>query len=138
MSEPVIRSFEEFWPYYVKAHSKKATRTVHFLGTTAAVALLGTGVLTRRLSLVALAPVVGYGAAWISHFFIEGNKPATFGHPLWSLKADFVMWKKIVDGTMDGEVERICGSVDGKVESKTEVASEPIPVPTNPGDATVN
>jgi hypothetical protein len=36
----------------------------------------------------------------------EKNIPATFSHPLWSLKGDFIMWRKIANGTMDAEVER--------------------------------
>lgn len=101
-----IKTFEDFWPYYVKAHSSKGNRRLHFVGTSAALLLAATGVLTRRARFLALAPVVGYGFAWVGHFFVEGNVPATFGHPLWSLKADFVMWKKILDGTMDAEVEK--------------------------------
>jgi hypothetical protein len=101
-----IGSFEEFWPYYVRAHSKKATRVVHFVGTSTAMLCLAGGLLTKKRWLLLAAPVAGYGAAWFSHFFIEGNKPATFGHPLWSLKADFVMWKKMIDGSMDAEVEK--------------------------------
>ena len=57
--------------------------------------------------MLALAPVLGYGSAWIGHFFVEGNVPAAFGHPLWSLRADMRMWTKIVAGTMDAEVERV-------------------------------
>lgn len=102
-----IESFEEFWPFYVKQHSKKATRTLHFVGTTAALGCVAWGVVLRKWWLVALAPVAGYGPAWISHFFIEKNKPATFTYPAWSLYADFVMWSKIIQGTMDAEVEHI-------------------------------
>jgi hypothetical protein len=106
MEEKRYGTFEEFWPFYVREHSKKATRIFHFVGTTAAVTCAGIGLLTRRPWMLVVAPVLGYGPAWISHFFIEKNKPATFKYPLWSLKADFVMWKKIVTGTMDEEVER--------------------------------
>lgn len=101
------QSFEEFWPFYVREHSRKATRVMHFAGTTAAVSAVAAGLLLRRPKLLALAPVLGYGPAWISHFFIEKNRPATFTYPLWSLMADFVMWSKIARGTMDAEVERV-------------------------------
>lgn len=101
-----IKTFEDFWPHYVRAHANKTNRRLHFAGTTAAMALVAGGVLTRRLWPILAAPVVGYGFAWVGHFFVEGNIPATFGHPLYSLRADFVMWKKILDGSMDGEVEK--------------------------------
>jgi hypothetical protein len=102
-----IETFEEFWDYYVSEHSSKATRVLHFLGTTAAMGLLAGGLLTRRRWLLLIAPIAGYGPAWFSHFFIEKNRPATFTYPLWSLQADFVMWWKMVTGTMDAEVARV-------------------------------
>jgi hypothetical protein len=119
-----MHSFEEFWPHYVKAHSRKATRQLHFAGTTAALTLAAAGILTRRLSLIALAPIVGYGCAWVGHFFIEGNTPATFGHPVWSLRADLLMWKMTLEGTMDDEVERVLrGDTDVPVASNDTVVN---------------
>ena len=106
MSVEPMHSFEDFWPHYVRAHANKNNRRLHFVGTSAALALVAGGVVTRRAWPLLLAPVVGYGFAWVGHFFVEGNVPATFGHPLWSLRGDFVMWKKMLEGTMDAEVER--------------------------------
>ena len=106
MAQPQISSFEEFWPYYVRAHASKGNRALHFVGTTAAMVCVAGALLSRRGKLAALAPLVGYGAAWIGHFLVEKNTPATFGHPLWSLKSDFIMWSKMVAGTMEAEVER--------------------------------
>jgi hypothetical protein len=106
MSQQPIGSFNEFWPHYVRAHSNKGNRLLHFTGTTAAMACVAAAIVTRRPKLLALAPVLGYGAAWIGHFGVEKNRPATFGHPLYSLASDFVMWWKIATGTMDAEVER--------------------------------
>ncbi|MEO7092778.1 MAG: DUF962 domain-containing protein [Polyangiales bacterium] len=105
--KPEMKTFEEFWPYYVKAHSHKSNRRLHFAGTSAAMGLVAASVITRRWWLAALAPVVGYGCAWVGHFLVEGNVPATFGHPLWSFQADFIMWKKTLEGSMDAEVERV-------------------------------
>jgi hypothetical protein len=121
-----IRTFEEFWPFYVREHSKKTTRRLHFVGTTAAVALVGYAALRRKVWPLLVAPIAGYGPAWISHFFIEGNKPATFKYPLWSLRADFVMWSKMVGGTMDAEVERVLReSEDRTTEQPTERTATP-------------
>jgi len=122
-----IQSFEEFWPYYVCEHSKKTTRTFHFVGTTAVMGLVAYAALRRKAWPLLVAPFAGYGPAWISHFFIEGNKPATFKYPLWSLKADFVMWSKIARGTMDAEVERVLAA---KRAAKTEATSQSAPSAT--------
>ena len=64
------------------------------------------GLATGRRRLVPTGFVIGYAFAWYSHFFVEGNKPATFGHPLYSFKADWIMLGKILSGTMDAEVAR--------------------------------
>lgn len=101
-----LSSFEEFWPYYVLEHSNKTNRVLHFAGTTTAIATLGVAIAKRKPALVPLALVAGYGPAWIGHFIIQKNRPATFKYPLWSLLADFRMWGKTLRGTMDREVER--------------------------------
>jgi len=112
MSDKKIQTFEEFWPFYVGEHSRKATRLFHFVGSTMGASLGLAAVALRRPSLLGLGLVCGYGPAWVSHFFIEKNKPASFKYPLWSFAADWVMWTKIIEGTMDAEVERVMASKD--------------------------
>jgi hypothetical protein len=101
-----FESFDEFFPYYVGQHSKPATRWIHFAGTHLG-ALTGlTGLLRRKPALLAAAPVISYGMAWFSHFTIEGNRPATFGHPLWSFRGDLRMIGMMWQGR-DAELTRI-------------------------------
>ncbi len=114
------QSFEEFWPYYVREHQNKRTRKLHFIGTGLALGLAATGIVTGRGLLLALAPVAGYGPAWFSHFRIEKNRPATFKYPLYSLAADFVMFRKMLSGTMDAEVERVLALDVDEVEADDE------------------
>ena len=76
-----FRSFEEFWPFYLREHARPATRAVHIGGTWTAAAVLAAGLLLGPWWLVLLAPVIGYGCAWISHLAIERNRPATFTYP---------------------------------------------------------
>ena len=106
MSDHDFRSFEEFWPYYLREHSKVGTRALHFAGTTTAMVAIAAGILMRRPALLAAAPVVGYGMAWIGHFFVEKNRPATFKYPLLSFLGDMKMWRMTVSGTLDAEIER--------------------------------
>ncbi len=106
MSERKYGTFEEFWPFYVSQHSKKATRTLHFIGSTLALGALAAAAVTRRPALLLGAPLAGYGFAWVSHFFVEQNKPATFTYPLWSLMGDARMWWMTANGAMDAEAAR--------------------------------
>ncbi|HVK69822.1 MAG TPA: DUF962 domain-containing protein [Polyangium sp.] len=122
MSTKDIESFEEFWPFYVREHSLKATRTFHFAGTTAAGLTALAAIALRRPALVPIALVAGYGPAWFSHFFIEKNKPASFKYPLWSFAADWVMWSKMLTGKMDAEVERVMSS-NGKGHDENEATA---------------
>lgn len=105
-----FQSFDEFWPFYVGEHSNPTTRAMHAAGTCTAVALAVTGLVTRKPGLLLGALVAGYGPAWVSHFFVEHNRPATFKHPLWSLLADFKMLGLIVQGKMDAEVARVAAA----------------------------
>ncbi len=43
-------------------------------------------------------PVIGYGFAWVGHFFFEKNRPATFKYPLWSLMGDWRLFYETVTG----------------------------------------
>ena len=102
-------TFAEFWPEYVRAHSRPATRVVHTLGTLGAWMLLGAALAQRRWWLIAVAIVIPYALAWISHFFIEHNKPASFSHPLWSWWADQRMVLLTLIGRMNDEVRKYSG-----------------------------
>ncbi|MBV9100753.1 MAG: DUF962 domain-containing protein [Candidatus Dormibacteraeota bacterium] len=102
-------TFDDFFPYYVSQHSKPATRWFHFAGTHLGAAVGITGIVRRKPALLAAAPVISYGLAWFSHFTIEGNKPATFGHPVWSFIGDLKMLGYMWRGR-DAELTRIADS----------------------------
>jgi len=100
------RTFAEFWPHYVRAHREPATRAFHFTGTLAGWSLLIAAIALRNAWVVLAALGVPYLLAWFSHFFIEHNRPATFGHPLWSWWADQKMVALMFAGRMGDEVRR--------------------------------
>ena len=99
-----IRSFSDFWPYYVRQHAKSGTRLLHGIGSILALAAVAAAIIIDPWYLLA-APLIGYGFAWYAHFFVEGNKPATFGHPFYSLAADYRMLYLMMTGRMGREVE---------------------------------
>lgn len=107
MPEYRFQSFQDFWPFYVGEHSHPVSRWLHFLGTTCVFVLLGYVIYSRNWWLLLVLPVVGYGFAWVGHFIIEKNRPATFKHPLWSLIGDFKMWGLMATGQMNREIARI-------------------------------
>ena len=106
MSAPTIESFDEFWPHYVHAHRDPRTRALHYVGTTAVLGTVTMAALTINPGWLLLAPVVGYGPAWVSHFLFEKNRPATFTYPLWSFAADWKMWAFMLAGKLPAELER--------------------------------
>ena len=101
-----MKTFAEFWPFYVAEHSRPGTRLLHAAGTVGSTALLVALLATGRWRWLPLALALGYGAAWAGHFFVEHNRPATFKHPLWSFAADYKMVWMMLTGRMAREVER--------------------------------
>ncbi len=103
--EKKYKTFWSFYPYYLTEHSDKTNRLLHFTGTTILITILITGIVLQKWWMLALVPVCGYGFAWVGHFFIEKNKPATFTYPLYSLGSDFVMFWHILTGQIGKKME---------------------------------
>ena len=101
------RNFREFWPYYVGEHLDARNRYLHFLGTGAALAFILIACVSAQPWWLAGAPLAGYALAWIGHFTLERNRPATFRHPIYSLLGDWKMFALMLTGRMDREVARI-------------------------------
>ena len=94
------RSFREFYPAYLAEHKERSTRRLHFVGTLIVIVALAVALLKRDARWLLLAPLFGYGLAWLGHFVFERNRPAPFRHPLYSLAGDFVMFKDILLGRL--------------------------------------
>lgn len=107
-----ITTYSAFWPYYLREHSQASTRAWHYFGTTIAIIILISVILTRNWRLLPLAFLSGYFFAWMSHGLIEKNKPATFTYPIWSLFSDFKMLFCLLTGQMRKELEKAGIGVD--------------------------
>nr|WP_300543360.1 DUF962 domain-containing protein [Maricaulis sp.] len=110
-------TFGSFWPFYLREHARPATRAWHYVGSTLAILVLIGAVVTRTWWALAAVPVAGYFFAWVSHAFVERNKPATFTYPLWSLIGDYRMYALFLTGRLDAELEKAGVNPDGTVRA---------------------
>ncbi len=90
------QSFDEFYPFYLSEHSHPLNRFLHFMGTSLSLGILISALLTSTYWLIGVALIQGYAWAWIGHFLIEKNRPATFTYPLYSFLGDWKMWFEIL------------------------------------------
>jgi len=97
-------TLDEFWPFYLSQHLNRTNRRLHFAGSTFVLILLVLAAARLSPRLLAAAPIAGYGFAWVGHFFFEKNRPATFRHPLLSLRADARLYALTWTGELDAEI----------------------------------
>lgn len=102
-----IASFAEFWPVYLSEHRCTGCRLLHYAGALAVLGLVAGAIVVRSLWLVLAVPVVSYGLAWVGHFFVERNRPATWSYPWWSLRAEFRMAWFAATGRLRQEMRRV-------------------------------
>ena len=74
------------------------TRISHFIGTTLFFLFAIYAIVTMQFLFLLFGVLSAYAFAWIGHFFIEKNKPATFKYPWMSLKGDFKLYFEILAG----------------------------------------
>lgn len=96
--EKKYQSLKEFYPYYLSEHQHPSSRILHFVGTGLVLVVLGLAIALENYSWLAGIPVLGYGFAWVGHFFFEKNKPATFTYPFYSLASDFLLFFDLLRG----------------------------------------
>ena len=90
------KTFADFYPFYLDEHKNLVSRRLHFVGTSIALVILVTALLTQSWWLLLVALIQGYAFAWVGHFFFERNRPATFKYPGYSLMGDWRMWWEIL------------------------------------------
>lgn len=99
--DPVAKrhvTFREFYPFYLSEHANRTCRRLHFVGTSLVVGVVVAAITTGNAWWLVLAPIAGYGFAWVGHFAFEKNKPASFKQPIYSFIGDWVMYRDILLG----------------------------------------
>jgi len=94
-------SFEEFYKAYMSYHTKPLSNFLHFAGITlllTAVFYVEYNNIPQSWKITVPAAAIGYALAWIGHFAVEKNKPASFNNPLWSIRAGLRMYIDMLRG----------------------------------------
>ena len=89
---------EVFYPDYLQEHQPATCRILHFVGTALLFVILIASFISGNYIWLVSIPFVGYGFAWVGHFFFEKNKPATFKYPFFSLASDFKLFFDLLLG----------------------------------------
>lgn len=100
------QTLKEFWPFYLNEHAHKSNRTLHFVGSSLGLVIFAVALISSKYILILPALVSGYAFAWIGHFFIEKNRPATFTYPLKSFVSDWRMWYCTFMDRTEAEMQR--------------------------------
>ena len=95
---PKYKSLKEFFPFYLSEHSHPVNRALHFIGSSLALGFLLGFISTFSWINLVSAFVSGYLFAWIGHFFVEHNRPATFKYPFYSFVSDWMMYGRMLIG----------------------------------------
>ncbi len=107
MPETHYKTLKEFWPYYLSEHLNRTNRALHTVGSLGGLVWLGLAIAWSQPWFVLAGLVNGYAFAWIGHFIIEKNRPATFQYPLKSFLCDWIMLFYVLTGQIGREVEKL-------------------------------
>lgn len=116
MDEQRYETLREFWPFYLGEHRNPVNRVLHAIGSLLGLVWLGLAIAWQNPWLLIPALINGYAFAWIGHFVIEKNRPATFTYPLKSFLCDWLLLAYTLTGRIGAEVERL--EREGKLPPK--------------------
>ena len=107
MADDPYPTLRTFWPYYVSEHLSPLNRVLHAIGSLMALTWLGLAIGLQQPILLLPALVNGYAFAWVGHFFVEKNRPATFKYPFKSFVCDWLLLSMTITGRIGREIERL-------------------------------
>ena len=121
MAETKYKTLAEFWPYYLSEHLNPVNRWLHVVGSTMGLGWLAAAILLPNPWLILAAIANGYGFAWVGHFVVEKNRPATFTYPLKSFICDWYMMALTVTGRIHKKIAAL--EAPGKIVEEAEAAA---------------
>ena len=91
-----IKTFKEFYPFYLSEHRRLGTRVFHFIGTLLIFIVIIYVIQSGKERFLWYCPIFGFGLGWLSHAIFEKKIPLTFRYPVWTLIADFQMFFELI------------------------------------------
>ena len=102
-----MSGFSDYWPDYLREHSKPATRAMHYAQTVFGGLAILFCLFTGRWLLLFGVLVAIFLWALLAHLVVEGNKPAAAEHPFrWSVVNDLRMFAHFATGTLGVELDK--------------------------------
>lgn len=101
--------YDTFWLNYLRAHSRRRTRAIHYCGITIILAGIVAAVVLETWWLAPLGIAAGYVTAWAAHLTVQGNTPVMFRgmkSALMSLVSGLRMYALGMTGRLKGELRR--------------------------------
>lgn len=59
MAPRKIQTYQDFWPFYLREHSKPQTRKLHYIGTALTLVIFAVALLVNKKLYLLLIPVAG-------------------------------------------------------------------------------
>lgn len=102
-------TFDAFWLHYLRAHSRRLTRLIHYLGITTIFAGIAAVIATGAWWLGFAGLVTGYLVAFSAHYAIQHNRPVLFEGPramFWSAGCALRMYYLGITGQLGAHLQR--------------------------------
>ena len=96
METQKIKTYKEFYQFYLSEHSKPLTRLFHFIGILLVFVVISYVLQSGKERFLWYCPIFGFGLGWLSHAIFEKSIPLTFRYPVWTLIADFQMFFELI------------------------------------------
>ncbi len=112
------KTYDAFWLMYLRAHSMRKTRLIHYVGITVILVSIVVAIIYEIWWIAAAGIAAGYVTAWTAHWLVQHNIPVMFAGPeaaLWSLMSGLRMYFMGISGQLGPQLRRAGIADDGTV-----------------------
>ena len=103
-----VRTFNEYWSHYLRAHSSGTSRAFHFGGIALSAAATGWLLAHGLVFFIVLGAVPAMVGAWLGHRLSPRKSHTVDEYPGWAVRADLKMFALAVTGRLGNELARVC------------------------------